>query len=266
MNALVELEGVTRTFDGPKPVYALRGIDLSVFEGDGIAIRGASGSGKSTLLNILGLLDRPTAGLYRLAGTDVSTLSDNERSALRGQQLGFVFQTFHLLSHRTVLENVMLADVYGTTDVKPWTPALRASQANEALRRVKLDERIANEKPTKLSGGERQRVAIARAILRRPPLLLCDEPTGNLDSENTAAVLRLFSELQEEGLTIMMITHDDQVASAMQRSVRIRDGQFEKDESLIGEKLGPIPVGSVPQVLTSDGLAAQKTHGEVGNG
>ncbi len=228
---IVELDQITRTFEGERPVFALRGIDLKVKPGESLAIRGASGSGKSTLLNILGLLDRPTSGSYLLSGQDVSILSDNDRTALRGQQLGFVFQSFQLLKHRTVLENVMMSDVYGTTETIAWTVQKRKEEAFRALERVRLDDRIAAQKPTKLSGGECQRVAIARAILRRPPLLLCDEPTGNLDSDTTDEILLLFRDLLDDGLTILMITHDNYVAGHMDREVRIRDGKLLPEEA-----------------------------------
>jgi putative ABC transport system ATP-binding protein len=181
---------------------------------------GASGSGKSTLLHLLGLLDRPTAGTLLLDGVDVGELSDGGRTGLRGQRIGFVFQAFHLLPHRSVLENVMLAQVYNRTP-----RAGRADRARAALERVGLGHRV-EFVPTKLSGGERQRVAIARAIVGSPALLLADEPTGNLDSVNTDAILDLLDDLHAEGLTIMVITHDAEVGARAQRTVHMRDGEL----------------------------------------
>lgn len=216
--AVVELRGITRVFPTEPPVHALRGVDLEVRAGDHLAIVGASGSGKSTLLNVLGLLDRPTGGQYLLDGIDTAGLSDRRRAALRGRRIGFVFQSFHLLSHRPVEENVMLAELY-----RGESRSGRLRRAVEALDRVGLGHRI-GFLPTRLSGGERQRVAIARAIVGRPSMLLCDEPTGNLDSENTASVLSLFDDLRDSGLTIVVITHDDEVARHARRVVRMVDG------------------------------------------
>jgi putative ABC transport system ATP-binding protein len=215
---VVELRGITRVFPTEPPVHALRGVDLEVRAGDHLAIVGASGSGKSTLLNVLGLLDRPTDGQYLLDGIDTADLSDRRRAALRGRRIGFVFQSFHLLSHRPVEENVMLAELY-----RGESRSGRFERAVAALDRVGLGHRI-GFLPTRLSGGERQRVAIARAIVGRPSLLLCDEPTGNLDSENTASVLSLFDDLRDSGLTIVVITHDDEVARHARRIVRMVDG------------------------------------------
>ncbi len=224
MNAvpLIQLDVVERIFGAEAPVHALRGASLQVASGDWMAIIGPSGSGKSTLLNILGLLDRPTAGEYRLAGTDTGPLSDQERAGLRSSRIGFVFQSFHLMAHRSVAENVMLADVYrhGSRDD-------RYERALGALKRVRLDHR-ADYLPPKLSGGERQRAAIARAILTRPGLLLCDEPTGNLDTATGAAILDLFAEMHDDGLTIVMITHDPDVAIRAKRRASIIDGTLEE--------------------------------------
>ena len=217
---VVELVGVSRVFPTEPPVHALRGVDLVVRTGDHLAIVGASGSGKSTLLNVLGLLDRPTGGAYLLDGIDTAGLSDRERAAVRGRRVGFVFQSFHLLSHRSVEENVMLAELY-----RGGSRAGRLDRAVDALERVGLGHRI-GFLPTRLSGGERQRVAIARAIVGRPSLLLCDEPTGNLDSENTSSVLELFDQLRDSGLTILVITHDADVAAHARRVVRMVDGRL----------------------------------------
>lgn len=215
---VVSLRGLGRVFASEPPVVALRGIDLEVAAGDYVAVTGPSGSGKSTLLNMLGLLDRPTSGQYLLDGIDTSTLSDSERAALRGRRIGFVFQSFHLLSHRTVEENVMLAELYRASKRGP-----RHRRAIEALERVGLGHRI-GFLPTRLSGGERQRVAIARAVVGEPSVLLCDEPTGNLDSQNTRSVMALFDDLRAQGLTIVIITHDLAVAAHAARQVLMVDG------------------------------------------
>jgi ABC-type lipoprotein export system ATPase subunit len=215
---VVELHDLSRTYGSDPPVQALRGVDLTVGVGEWMAIVGPSGSGKSTLLNILGCLDRPTAGSYRIDGIDAAGLTDDERAALRAQLIGFVFQTFHLLSHRTVLENVMLAEVYARGE-----RATRQARSEASLERVGMSHRR-DFLPIKLSGGEQQRVAIARALLGEPRLLLCDEPTGNLDSKNTASLLDLFDGLASQGLTLIVITHDEDVAGHAKRVVRIVDG------------------------------------------
>ncbi|MGD9702285.1 MAG: ABC transporter ATP-binding protein [Acidimicrobiia bacterium] len=217
---VVELRGVARTFPGDPPVEAVRPTDLVVRRGEYVAVMGASGSGKSTLLHVIGLLDRPTEGTFLLDGVDVGELSDGRRTGLRGQRIGFVFQAFHLLPHRTVLENVMVAQVYNRSPRKG-----RAERATAALERVGLGHRL-DFVPTKLSGGERQRVAIARAIVGNPALLLADEPTGNLDSVNTAAILDLLDEIHREGLTIMVITHDAEVGAHAGRSLVMKDGEL----------------------------------------
>ena len=215
---VIELRGMARTYPGPPPVPALRPADLVIEEGDYVAVTGPSGSGKSTLLHLLGLLDSPTAGSYLLDGIDTSTLNDRDRSALRGRRIGFVFQEFHLLPYRTALENVMLAELYNHT---PRSGRLRA--AIEALDGVGLGHRL-DALPTTLSGGESQRVAIARALVNRPSLLLCDEPTGNLDSSNAAALMGLLDQLNASGFTIVVITHDAGVAAHASRAIAISDG------------------------------------------
>nr|WP_245907393.1 ABC transporter ATP-binding protein [Leucobacter massiliensis] len=217
---MIRLDDVTRYFPGPPPVNALRGVDLTVERGDYLAIVGPSGSGKSTMLNTLGLLDRPSTGSFLFEGVDVSALSDDERAAIRGRAIGFVFQSFHLLPTRTVLENVMLAGAYAGLGREEREPLARA-----ALDRVGLAHRVGFS-PATLSGGERQRVAIARAVCTSPRLLLADEPTGNLDRENSASIMRLFDELGAEGLTIVMITHDEAVAAAARRRARMHDGRL----------------------------------------
>jgi ABC-type lipoprotein export system ATPase subunit len=217
---VLELREVSRTFGSHPPVNALREVDLLVYPGDWVAIVGPSGSGKSTLLNILGCLDRPTAGTYLIDGTDVAGLSESERTAARARSIGFVFQAFHLLGHRTALENVMLAEMYAGGD-----RAGRQERALAALERVGMAHRR-DFLPTRLSGGEQQRVAIARALLGSPRLLLCDEPTGNLDSTSTESLMLLFDALARQGLTLVVVTHDEDVAGHAQRIVRIVDGRL----------------------------------------
>lgn len=217
---VVELRSVWRTFPAEPPVHALREVNLCIHQGDYVSVVGPSGSGKSTLLNILGCLDRPTAGLHLLDGLDVASLSDDQRAAVRGRRIGFVFQSFHLLAHRSVAENVMLAEIYS----HPGQPREgRRERAEAALARVGLSHR-AGFLPTRLSGGERQRVAIARALVAQPRMLLCDEPTGNLDSRTTASILDLFDELRADGLTLVVITHDDHVSARAASTVRLADG------------------------------------------
>jgi putative ABC transport system ATP-binding protein len=204
---VIELRGLARTYPGPLPVPALRPADLMIANGDYVAVTGPSGSGKSTLLHLLGLLDSPTAGSYLLDGLDTSRLGDRDRSALRGSRIGFVFQAFHLLPYRTALENVLLAQMYNQT---PRSARVRA--AVDALDAVRLGHRL-DALHTTLSGGECQRVAIARALVNRPSLLLCDEPTGNLDWQNAAALMDLLDQLNAAGFTIVVITHDVSVAA-----------------------------------------------------
>jgi putative ABC transport system ATP-binding protein len=220
---VVELRGAGRTFAaGDVSVPALVEADVAVGRGDYVAVVGASGSGKSTMLNLIGLLDRPSQGVYLLEGVDTSMLSEGQRAGLRSRRIGFVFQAFHVLGHRTVLENVLLATIYNRMP-----RAERVSAAEDALRRVGLEHRI-DFRPTRLSGGERQRVAIARALVNRPALLLADEPTGNLDSVTGAAVLDLFDELRADGLTLMVVTHDNNVSGHADRVIRLRDGRIEE--------------------------------------
>jgi macrolide transport system ATP-binding/permease protein len=216
---VLELREVSRTFGSEPPVNALREVDLVVYPGDWVAIVGPSGSGKSTLLNVLGCLDRPTSGTYLIDGIDVAGLSENERTATRARSIGFVFQAFHLLGHRTALENVMLAEMYAGGE-----RAGRRERALGALERVGMAHRR-DFLPTRLSGGEQQRVAIARALLGSPRLLLCDEPTGNLDSVSTESLMLLFDALGRQGLTLVVVTHDEGVAAHAQRVVRMVDGE-----------------------------------------
>ncbi|MYQ55661.1 MULTISPECIES: ABC transporter ATP-binding protein [unclassified Streptomyces] len=221
-DVVIELSDVERTFGTEPPVHALRGVNLTVRRGEHLSIVGPSGSGKSTLLNTLGLLDRPTAGSFRLDGVETTGLGDLERTALRGSRIGFVFQSFHLLPYRTVDENVMVAEAYR----KPrpgHERGTRLDRARQALERVGVGHR-SGFRPDRLSGGERQRVAIARALIGDPALLLCDEPTGNLDSENTLSVLELFDDLRAQGMTLVLITHDEAVSRRASQRVRITDG------------------------------------------
>jgi len=201
-------------------VKALDRINLDIYKGDYLAVMGASGSGKSTAMNILGCLDRPTDGQYKLNGDSVENLSDNELASLRNQKLGFVFQQFHLLSDATALENVMLPMIYAGIDSK-----LREERAKEALNKVGLADRISN-KPNQLSGGQQQRVAIARAIINKPSLLLADEPTGALDSKTTEDVLDLFDNLHNSGITLVLVTHEDEVASRAKNIAKFKDGKI----------------------------------------
>jgi putative ABC transport system ATP-binding protein len=227
--AVIKLTGVDRTFDSEPPVHALRGVNLTVRRGEHLSIVGPSGSGKSTLLNTLGLLDMPTAGDYWLDGVRTNTLTDGERTSLRGSRIGFVFQAFHLLSYRSVDENVMLAEAYRRP--RPGrSRGGRRDRARAALEQVGLSHRR-GFRPDRLSGGERQRVAIARALMSEPALLLCDEPTGNLDSENTLSVLELFDELCAQGMTLVVITHDEAVSGRAGRRVRIRDGRLSEESA-----------------------------------
>jgi len=219
---IIELRGVGRRFGTDPPLDALIDVDLDVRQGEWLAIAGPSGSGKSTLLNIMGLLDLQTAGMYRFEGIDVAGLRDPQRAGLRSRAIGFVFQSFHLIAHRTVLENVMLSEIY-----RKGPRRSRVERAASALAQVGLSKR-AGYLPTRLSGGERQRVAIARAIMGSPRVLLCDEPTGNIDSTMTAAILDLFAQLNDNGLTIVTITHDTDVAKRASRQVRIIDGRLQE--------------------------------------
>ncbi len=216
---LLSLRGVFRDY-GEVGVRVLDDVDLDVDAGDYVTVVGDSGSGKSTLLHILGLLDRPTRGEYVVDGHPTSTLSESARAELRAGSIGFVFQAFHLLPHRTVLENVLLATLYSGVPRRE-----RVARAMDALERVHLMHRV-DFLPTRLSGGERQRVAVARAVVAGPRLLLADEPTGNLDRGNTATVLDLFDELHASGLTLMVITHDAGVAARGRRQVAIVDGRL----------------------------------------
>jgi len=218
---LIEMHELTRVYQlGPQEIYALRGVDLIVGQGEYVAIMGPSGSGKSTLMNIIGCLDRPSAGKYILDGTPVESMNDDELAAVRNKKIGFVFQTFNLLARTTALQNVELPLVYAKI---PRTE--RRQLAEEALAAVGLQERM-NHQPNELSGGQRQRVAIARALVNKPSLLLADEPTGNLDSQTGREILDLFRDLHNRGNSIIMVTHEDDVAKEAKRVIHIRDGKI----------------------------------------
>jgi putative ABC transport system ATP-binding protein len=218
---VAQLEAVDKVYgSGDTAVHALDKLDLTVNRGDYLAVMGASGSGKSTAMNILGCLDRPSSGSYLLNGTPVEGLSDDQLADLRNRDLGFVFQQFHLLPQLSALENVMLPMVYAGVPA-----AARRERAQAALERVGLGQRL-NNKPNQLSGGQQQRVAIARAIINQPALLLADEPTGALDSQTTAEVLDIFDALHQGGMTVVMVTHEDDVAARAEKIVRFRDGHI----------------------------------------
>ncbi|HEY6958622.1 MAG TPA: ABC transporter ATP-binding protein [Candidatus Limnocylindria bacterium] len=222
---VVRLRGITKTYRIGKEieVRALRGVDLDIYPGEFVAIMGPSGSGKSTLMNILGCLDVPDAGTYELAGETVGTLNDDQLAAIRNKHLGFVFQTFNLLPRLNAIENVELPLVYGGDGHD------RQARAIAALEQVGLGERT-HHRPSELSGGQQQRVAIARALLNDPAMILADEPTGNLDSRSSAEILSIFQRLNESGKTVVMVTHEPDVAAHCRRIVRMRDGVVAHDD------------------------------------
>ncbi len=222
---MIELENITKIYRmGKVEVPALRGITLNIEQGEMVAIIGASGSGKSTLMNIVGFLDNPTVGRYIFDGADVSRLSDNQLAEMRNRKVGFVFQTFNLLPRASALSNVELPLIYGGSSQK-------RKRTMEALERVGLAAR-AKHKPTELSGGEQQRVAIARALVNNPSLILADEPTGNLDSSSTAEIISIFCQLNRDGITVVMVTHEMDIAEKTQRIIRLLDGKIISDEKV----------------------------------
>ncbi len=218
---VASLENISKTYGKEDlTVKALDSINLEIYKGDYLAVMGASGSGKSTAMNIIGCLDRPSEGIYKLNGMPVENLSDDELAEIRNQKLGFVFQQFHLLSDATALENVTLPMIYAGID-----PEQRLERGKNALKKVGLSERM-NNRPNQLSGGQQQRVAIARAIINNPSILLADEPTGALDSKTTEDVLDLFDNLHESGITIVLVTHEDEVANRAKKIAKFRDGRI----------------------------------------
>lgn len=221
---IIELESIVKSYKvGTQIVRALRSVTLDIHRGEYVAIMGASGSGKSTLMNIIGCLDTPTSGKYVLNGKDVSSLSDDKLAEIRNSEIGFVFQVFNLLPRNTAVENVMLPLVYSGV-----RKAERKQRAEQTLTDVGLDDRMAH-KPNELSGGQRQRVAIARALVNKPSLLLADEPTGNLDSKISEEIMKLFAEIHRKGNTLVMVTHEEDIALHAHRIIRLKDGEVESD-------------------------------------
>jgi putative ABC transport system ATP-binding protein len=249
---VIQISGVKKVYTmGANKVFALRGVDLTAERGEMVAIMGTSGSGKSTLMNILGCLDVPTDGSYVLDGTRVDGLSKNALADLRNQKLGFVFQGFNLLSRTSALENVELPLLYDRSGRKLDTRAL----ATEALRRVGLGERL-DHQPSELSGGQQQRVAIARALVTHPKLLLADEPTGNLDSRMTVEVMALFQELNEQGITVVLVTHEPEVAAYAKRVVEVRDGRIIRDHPVANRRRAADDLAALEAAPAGD-LAAE---------
>lgn len=225
-NAILQLRGITRDFKmGAQIVHVLKGIDLDIFKNQYVALMGPSGSGKSTLMNLLGCLDTPTEGSYVLNGSDVSALDDNALAEIRNNEIGFVFQTFNLLPRSTALENVALPLVYAG-----WGKEARLARAREVLEQVGLGDRM-DHKPNQLSGGQRQRVAVARALVNRPALILADEPTGNLDSKTSVEIMKLFDAIQAAGNTVVLVTHEEDIAQHAKRVIRLVDGNIDSDIS-----------------------------------
>jgi putative ABC transport system ATP-binding protein len=230
-NAIIEIEHIARVYTmGSEQVHALRDVSLNIYQNEYIALMGPSGSGKSTLMNALGCLDTPNSGKYLFKGMDVRQMSDNELAEIRNKEIGFVFQTFNLLARASALKNVELPLVYAGVPA-----AERRERAIEALKSVGLEERM-HHKPNELSGGQRQRVAIARALVTRPAIILADEPTGNLDSKTGVEIMRLFEEIWRQGNTVILVTHEEDIAMHAHRIVRLRDGLVEWD------RVNPNPV------------------------
>ncbi|RPG81050.1 MAG: ABC transporter ATP-binding protein [Crocinitomicaceae bacterium TMED114] len=225
MAALIQVRDVWKTYQvGEQQVHALRGLSMEIGQGEYTALMGPSGSGKSTLMNMLGCLDTPTSGRYHLAGEDVGTLDDNALADIRNRRIGFVFQTFNLMPRYTALENVALPLVYASA-----SKADREARAREVLEQVGLGDRM-DHRPNELSGGQRQRVAVARALVNRPDLLLADEPTGNLDTKTSVEIMALFDEIHAAGNTVVLVTHEEDIAAYARRVVRLRDGVVAADE------------------------------------
>lgn len=221
---VIEIRNIIRDFKlGQETVHVLKGIDLDIKRGEYVAIMGPSGSGKSTLMNLLGCLDTPTAGTYNLNGKDVSQMTDDELADIRNTEIGFVFQTFNLLPRTTALDNVALPMVYAGASKKE-----RVDRASEVLTDVGLADRM-DHKPNQLSGGQRQRVAVGRALVNKPSIILADEPTGNLDSKTSLEIMQLFDEIHAKGNTVIMVTHEEDIAAHAKRVIRLRDGMIESD-------------------------------------
>jgi putative ABC transport system ATP-binding protein len=223
-NPLIKIRAIKRDFIlGNETVYVLKGIDLDINKGEYVALMGPSGSGKSTLMNLLGCLDTPTSGEYILNGKHVSDMSDDELAEIRNKEIGFVFQTFNLLPRTTALDNVALPMVYAG-----YPKSERQARAKEVLTQVNLADRM-DHQPNQLSGGQRQRVAIARALVNKPSIILADEPTGNLDSKTSVEIMNLFSEIHKQGNTVILVTHEEDIARYAHRIIRLRDGLIESD-------------------------------------
>ncbi|WP_271425170.1 ABC transporter ATP-binding protein [Aequorivita sinensis] len=224
MSLVIKIRNITRDFPlGSETVKVLKGIDLDIERGEYVALMGPSGSGKSTLMNLLGCLDTPTSGSYELNGKDVSSMSDDELAEIRNKEIGFVFQTFNLLPRTTALENVALPMIYAGA-----SKAARTERAKEVLTNVGLADRM-DHKPNQLSGGQRQRVAVGRALVNRPSIILADEPTGNLDSKTSVEIMNLFNEIHKAGNTVILVTHEEDIADNAHRIIRLRDGKVESD-------------------------------------
>jgi len=225
MSRVIELRNITRDFPlGHEIIKVLKGINLEIERGEYVAFMGPSGSGKSTLMNLLGCLDTPTSGSYILNGNDVSKMSDDDLAEIRNKEIGFVFQTFNLLPRTTALENVALPMVYAGA-----SKAARTERATEVLKEVGLADRM-DHRPNQLSGGQRQRVAVGRALVNNPSIILADEPTGNLDSKTSLEIMHLFDEIHKAGNTVILVTHEEEVAMHAHRVIRLRDGIIESDE------------------------------------
>lgn len=224
MDNVIHIRNIIRNFQmGQEIVYVLKGIDLDIKRGEYVAIMGPSGSGKSTLMNLLGCLDTPTSGTYILNGSDVSQMSDDQLAEIRNKEIGFVFQTFNLLPRTTALENVALPMIYAGA-----SKSERTKRAAEVLASVGLADRM-DHKPNELSGGQRQRVAVGRALVNKPSIILADEPTGNLDSKTSLEIMQLFDEIHKAGNTVIVVTHEEDVALRAKRVIRLRDGIIESD-------------------------------------
>lgn len=222
---IIEIKGITRNFPlGSETVYVLKGIDLTINKGEYVALMGPSGSGKSTLMNILGCLDTPTAGSYMLNGKLVSEMHDDELAGIRNTEIGFVFQTFNLMPRTTALDNVALPMVYAG-----YSKSERNERATEVLTQVGLADRM-DHKPNQLSGGQRQRVAVGRALVNKPSIILADEPTGNLDSKTSLEIMGLFNDIHANGNTVILVTHEEDIAAYAHRIIRLRDGVIESDK------------------------------------